>query len=400
MLQGKKILLGVCGSIAAYKAALLVRILVKAGAEVQVIVTTSASSFITPLTLSTLSKKPVYSNFLKNESGEWNNHVALGLWADLMIVAPASANTLAKFAHGICDNLLIATYLSAKCPVFIAPAMDLDMYKHPSTTTNLEQLRRYGNTIIDAVEGELASGLNGIGRMAEPAHIVTILEKFFMEPNSSNLNGMPVLITAGPTYESIDPVRFIGNHSSGKMGYALAEAASKAGAIVTLVTGPTQLALDDKTITVENVTSAQEMYDATEKHFHNNSIVIFAAAVADYTPKNPCNSKIKSKDQLLTLELKKTKDIAATLGQQKKEGQFLVGFALETDNEIVNAKDKLGRKSLDLIVLNSLKDKGAGFAHETNKVTIIDKDNNQEIFELKNKREVAIDIIKAISRKI
>lgn len=398
MLQGKKILLGVCGSIAAYKAAVLTRLLVKAGAEVQVIVTTSASSFITPLTLSTLSKNPVYSNFAKSEYGEWSNHVTLGLWADLMIVAPASANTLAKFANGICDNLLIATYLSAKCPVFIAPAMDLDMYKHPSTQKNLGQLTKYGNTIIDAVEGELASGLHGIGRMAEPEYIVEVIENFFQTPGSSNLKGARVLITAGPTYESIDPVRFIGNHSSGKMGYALAEAASKAGAIVTLVSGPTSIATDDASITVEKVTSAHEMFEATEKHFPNHSIVIFAAAVADYTPELSRSNKIKSKEQSLTLELQKTKDIAATLGLQKRTNQFLVGFALETDNEISNAKEKLFRKNLDMIILNSLNDAGAGFAHETNKVTIFDKDNNQEVFELKNKKEVAVDIINAISR--
>lgn len=398
MLQGKKILLGVCGSIAAYKAAVLTRLLVKAGAEVQVIVTTSASSFITPLTLSTLSKNPVYSNFTKDENGEWNNHVALGLWADLMLVAPASANTLAKFANGICDNLLIATYLSAKCPVFIAPAMDLDMYKHPSTQNNLEQLTKYGNTIIDAVEGELASGLHGIGRMAEPEQIVEVIDRFFQPSVSSNLKGIRILITAGPTYESIDPVRFIGNHSSGKMGYALAEAATRAGAIVTLVSGPTSATADPKSITVEKVTSAQEMFDATEKHFSDNAIVIFAAAVADYTPETLSPNKIKSKEQSLTLELKKTRDIAATLGLKKRENQFLVGFALETDNEMSNAKEKLIRKNLDMIILNSLNDAGAGFAHETNKVTIIDKDNNQEVFELKNKKEVAVDIINAISR--
>lgn len=398
MLQGKKILLGVCGSIAAYKAAVLTRLLVKAGAEVQVIVTTSASSFITPLTLSTLSKNPVYSNFTKDENGEWNNHVALGLWADLMVIAPASANTLAKFAHGVCDNLLIATYLSAKCPVFIAPAMDLDMYKHPSTQNNLEQLTKYGNTIIDAVEGELASGLHGIGRMAEPEHIVEVIDNFFQPSGSSNLKGIRVLITAGPTYESIDPVRFIGNHSSGKMGYALAAAATKAGAIVTLISGPTSLTTDLKSITVEKVTSAQEMFDATEKHFADNAIIIFAAAVADYTPEVSSPNKIKSKGQSLTLELKKTRDIAATLGLQKRKNQFLVGFALETDNEISNAKEKLIRKNFDMIILNSLNDAGAGFAHETNKVTIIDKDNNQEVFELKNKKEVAVDIMNAISR--
>ena len=399
MLQGKKVLLGVCGSIAAYKAAMLIRLLVKAEAEVQVIVTASASAFISPLTLSTLSKKPVYSQFVSDENGTWNNHVDLGLWADLMVIAPASANTLAKFAHGLCDNLLTATYLSARCPVFIAPAMDLDMYKHPSTIENLQQVQKYGNKIIDAVEGELASGLHGVGRMAEPEQIFSSIEKFFESSSKKILEGVKVLITAGPTYEAIDPVRYIGNHSSGKMGYALAEVASNAGALVTLISGPTHLKLNNSSILLEKVNSAQEMFEAAEKHFSNHTVVIFAAAVADYTPATLEQNKIKSKNKSLSIELTKTIDIAATLGKRKKNDQFVVGFALETENEISNAKEKLIRKNFDLIVLNSLNDTGAGFTHETNKVTIIDKDNNQEVFELKNKSEVADDIIKAISRK-
>ncbi len=400
MLQGKKILLGVCGSIAAYKAALLIRLLIKAEAEVQVIMTTSASSFISPLTLSTLSKRPVYTNFVKNDAGEWNNHVALGLWADLMLIAPASANTISKLANGLCDNLLVATYLSAKCPVFIAPAMDLDMYRHPSTTQNLQKLRKYGDTVIDAEEGELASGLHGVGRMAEPEQLVEHLEQFFSSTgDDQSLRGMKVLITAGPTYEAIDPVRFIGNHSSGKMGYALAEAAARDGAMVTVISGPTQLKANHAAIKIEHVVSAKEMFEATRAHFDNHEIIIFAAAVADYTPETTANNKIKSSSESHVVKLKKTTDIAATLGAGKKFNQFIVGFALETENEEINAQGKLKKKNFDLIVLNSLNDSGAGFSHDTNKVTLIDKDNNKETFELKNKKDVATDIIKAISRK-
>lgn len=400
MLQGKKILLGVCGSIAAYKAALLVRLLIKAEAEVQVIMTNSASAFISPLTLSTLSKNPVYTSFEKKENGEWNNHVALGMWADVILIAPASANTISKFATGLCDNLLIATYLSAKCPVFIAPAMDLDMYKHPSTVRNLSQLKEFGNTVIDAVEGELASGLHGVGRMAEPEQLIETLEHFFsLKSNPQPFAGKKVLITAGPTYEAIDPVRFIGNHSSGKMGYALAEAAANQGAKVTLISGPTSLRTSHLSVTVERVVSASEMFEKTSAHFDANEIIIFAAAVADYTPQTTEKNKIKSNNESHVITLRKTKDIAATLGKDKKDSQFIVGFALETQNEVINAQEKLKKKNFDLIVLNSLNDKGAGFSHETNKVTLIDKDNNKEIFELKNKKEVAVDILKAISRK-
>lgn len=399
MLQGKKVLLGVCGSIAAYKAALLVRLLVKAEAEVQVVMTTSASSFISPLTLSTLSKRPVLTDFVKNDLGEWNNHVALGLWADVMLVAPASANTLSKLANGLCDNLLVASYLSAKCPVLIAPAMDLDMYKHPSTVQNLQKLLSYGNTIIDAEEGELASGLYGVGRMAEPEQLMERLERFFSSTSPGRaLVGKRVLITAGPTYEAIDPVRFIGNHSSGKMGYALAEVAAKEGATVTIVSGPTHLTTAHPAINVEKVISAEEMFVKTKGHFHEHDIVIFAAAVADYTPETRASRKIKSTHESQVVALKKTIDIAATLGRDKKKNQFIVGFALETDNEKINALEKLKKKNFDLIVLNSLNDAGAGFAHDTNKVTLIDIDNNQETFKLKDKKEVAVDIIEAICR--
>lgn len=400
MLQGKKVLLGVCGSIAAYKAALLVRLLVKAEAEVQVIMTTSASSFISPLTLSTLSKRPVFTNFVKNDLGEWNNHVALGLWADVMLIAPASAGTISKLASGLCDNLLVATYLSAKCPVLIAPAMDLDMYKHPSTVQNLQKLLSYGNTIIDAEEGELASGLYGVGRMAEPEQLVERLEQFFSTSSAGKtLTGARVLITAGPTYEAIDPVRFIGNHSSGKMGYALAEAAAREGATVTMVSGPTYLKAHHPAIKVEKVVSAEEMFEKAKMHFYDHEIIIFAAAVADYTPETRALRKIKSTHESQVVALKKTIDIAATLGRDKKKNQFIVGFALETDNEKINAQEKLKKKNFDLIVLNSLNDAGAGFAHDTNKVTLIGKDNNLKTFQLKDKKEVAVDIIEAICRR-
>ncbi len=401
MLQGKKILLGVCGSIAAYKAAILIRLLVKEEAEVQVIMTTSASSFITPLTLATLSKKPVYTNFTKDNQGEWNNHVELGLWADAMLIAPASANTISKLASGLCDNLLLATYLSARCPVFVAPAMDLDMYRHPTTVQNLQKLQTFGNTVVDAVDGELASGLFGVGRMAEPEQLVKTLAQFFSLPsaNGNSLAGRRVLITAGPTYEAIDPVRFIGNHSSGKMGYALAEAAAREGASVTIVSGPTHLETDHPRVKVERVISAQEMFEKAKGLFDENDIIIFAAAVADYTPESTAKNKIKSNIETQVVALKKTTDIAATLGAGKKNNQFVVGFALETENEEINALEKLRKKNFDLIVLNSLNDSGAGFSHDTNKVTLMDKDNNKETFELKNKKDVAVDIIKAIIKK-
>lgn len=394
MLQGKKIILGVCGSIAAYKSVLLVRLLVKEGAEVKVIMTASASDFITPLTLSTLSRNPVYSRFVKDDTGQWNNHVDLGLWADLMIVAPASANTLAKMANGLCDNLLLATYLSARCPVYVAPAMDLDMYMHPSTQRNLSLLKDYGNIIIDATHGELASGLVGQGRMAEPEEILQEVKNFF--DKKKVLTGKKVLITAGPTYEAIDPVRFIGNHSSGKMGYALAHHMALNGAQVTLVSGPSQQSVDHENIELVKVTSAQEMYDACMQYFPDVDIAVLSAAVADYKPAHAADQKIKKKTNSLTLELVKTQDIAASLGKLKKNGQFTVGFALETENELDNAQNKIKSKNFDLIVLNSLNDKGAGFGHDTNKISIIDKQNNVRNFELKSKTDVAKDIINTI----
>ncbi len=397
MLQNKKIVLGVCGSIAAYKAASLVRLLKKAEAEVKVIMTTSASDFITPLTLSTLSKNPVYSNFIKNEAGEWNNHVELGLWADFMLIAPASANTIAKMATGQCDNLLLATYLSAKCPVYVAPAMDLDMYKHPSTEENIDKLKQYGNTIIDAEYGELASGLVGAGRMAEPESIINFLSK---KSKKKALTGKKVLITAGPTYESIDPVRFIGNHSSGKMGYAIAESLANEGADVQLISGPTNLNVSHPNIKVTSVTSAEEMYTASVNVFAKVDIAVLAAAVADYRPDTVADQKIKKADAKLKISLTKTKDIAAELGKLKQQNQIMVGFALETENEETNAQKKIKSKNFDFIVLNSLNDKGAGFGHDTNKISIIDKQNKIRKFELKSKKEVAQDIVDTIKEKL
>lgn len=401
MLAQKKILLCVSGSIAAYKSALLVRLLIKEQAEVKVILTSSASQFITPLTLSTLSKNPVITNFVKKEAGEWNNHVDLALWADIIVVAPASANTIAKCAHGICDNLLIATYLSAKCPVFFAPAMDLDMYRHSSTKANLQLLVSYGNHIINAEAGELASGLVGEGRMAEPENIMEVLHRHFETKNSSfKLRNKKVLITAGPTYEAIDPVRFISNHSTGKMGYAIAECMAQLGADVYLVSGPTHLQVHNPNIKVINVTSAQEMFEASVKYFPETDVTILAAAVADYTPKVKATSKIKKKEDNFSLELVKTIDIAATLGKMKREDQLMVGFALETDQEMSNAINKLNSKNLDFIVLNSLKDSGAGFGHETNKVTVIAKDQTSTSFDLKSKKAVAKDIANIIVDKL
>lgn len=393
MLKGKKIILGVCGGIAAYKSAVLTRLLVKAGAEVKIIMTPSAHHFITPLTLSSLSKNPVLTAFEKEKTGEWNNHVELGLWADALIIAPATANTLAKIAHGICDNLLLATYLSARCPVWLAPAMDLDMLQHPSTQNNLEKIRSFGNTLIDPTHGELASGLTGTGRMAEPEDIFQQVEFFFRD--GQRLKGKTVLVTAGPTYEAIDPVRFIGNHSSGKMGFALAEALAQEGASVNLVTGPTDQQTNHPGITVKSVTSAEEMYHACTAVFSTTDITVLAAAVADYRPTVQATEKIK-KNGSLTLELTKTHDIAASLGKLKHNGQFVVGFALETQQEQENALKKLESKNFDLIVLNSLKDPGAGFGHDTNKVTIIDRKHKMSSFALKDKKAVAKDIVNAI----
>jgi len=395
ILSGKNILLGVSAGIAAYKTATLVRQFIKAGANVQVVMTPASKDFVTPLTLSTLSKNPVYSTFKdeEDENATWNNHVELGLWADYFVIAPATANTLSKMANGTCDNLLLATYLSAKCKVYFAPAMDLDMYKHPSTLNSFEKLQSFGNVMIPATSGELASGLVGQGRMAEPEDIVSFIEKDIL--NGLPLNGKKVMITAGPTYEAIDPVRFIGNHSSGKMGFEIAKAAANLGAEVILISGPTHQTVANNLITVIPVVSAQDMYDTAHKYFKSVDIAIAAAAVADYKPKHVATQKIKKAESTLSLELEKTKDVLASLGQIKEQ-QFLVGFALETNNELENAKSKLKRKNLDLIVLNSLKDKGAGFKSDTNKVTLIDKNETINTFELKSKTEVAKDILNTI----
>ena len=399
MLAGKKVLLGITGGIAAYKTAFLVRLLIKAGAEVKVILTESAVSFVTPLTLATLSKNPVFLDFIKEEDGtvDWNNHVALGLWADLMIIAPATANTMAKMASGSCDNLLLATYLSAKCPVYFAPAMDLDMYQHPTTRETLTKLQSFGNVLIPATAGELASGLDGEGRMEEPENIVGFIEQHLKE--AAPLYGKRVLITAGPTYEAIDPVRFIGNHSSGIMGCELARKAASLGAEVVLVLGPSAQQVKDPSITVVRVVSAADMFEAAIDHFENTDIMIAAAAVADYRPSEIANEKIKKQDTVLSIELVKNKDILQALGQQKTH-QYLVGFALETENELPNAKEKLLKKNLDAIVLNSLRDEGAGFGVATNKITFIDKNFSIKSFEVKTKAEVALDIWKEIISNI
>jgi len=390
-LEGKKIIIGISGSIAAYKAALLTRLLVKAGADVRVLMTPSASAFITPLTLSTLSRHEVLTE-VSSGSG-WNNHVELGLWADAMIIAPATANTLAKLASGLCDNILAAVYLSARCPVFIAPAMDVDMWHHPATKENVRRLQSFGNWLIPVGVGELASGLSGEGRMAEPEEIVAMLEAFFV--HDSLFSEKKVLITAGPTYEPIDPVRFIGNRSSGKMGIALAEEAARRGARVTLILGPTHLPVPETLGKVIRVETAQQMHDAAFSHFESCDVAIFAAAVADFRPVSTASKKIKKQagNNALTLELTETPDIALTLGARKKAGQILVGFALETHNERQNAFAKLQRKRLDFIVLNSLNDAGAGFQHDTNKISILRQDNSVRDFELKTKLAVAADIL-------
>ena len=391
MLTGKKILIGVTGGIAAYKIPLLVRLLKKAGAEVQLILTEMAREFVTPLTLSTLSDNPVLTDFYNKESGEWNSHVELGMWADIFLIAPATANTMGKMVNGIADNLLITTFLSAKCPIIFAPAMDLDMYRHPSTKVNVDKLQKRGNILIAPTEGELASGLCGEGRMQEPDVIfdliITQLKK------KADFEGKTVLISAGPTYEAIDPVRFIGNHSSGLMGYSIANEFAERGARVILVSGPTKLDVNHPQIKFIDVTSADEMYEACIKEFVNSDIAIMSAAVADYKPANPVDEKIKKSSSALEIELVATKDILAKLGEIKQKQQFLVGFALETNNEISNAHKKLKNKNLDFIVLNSLKDKGAGFSHPTNLITIIDKQMKEYRYELKSKRDVAIDIV-------
>ena len=394
-LQGKKIVLGITGSIAAYKAAVLIRLLIKKGAEVQVVITPAGKEFITPITLSALTSKPVISEFFAQRDGSWHSHVALGQWADAMLVAPATASSIGKMAHGIADNMLITTYLSMKAPVFVAPAMDLDMFAHPSTTANLNTLRSYGNHIIEPAEGELASHLVGKGRMEEPENIVAYLERYFTQRDE--LAGKKIVITAGPTYEKIDPVRFIGNYSSGKMGFALAEECAARGAEVTLVAGPVQMKTVHPAIRRIDVESCAEMYEATTAAFTEANAAILCAAVANFTPETTADTKIKREGDDLVLRLKPTHDIAAALGRMKQPHQHLVGFALETNDETAHAQDKLRRKNLDFIVLNSLRDAGAGFRHDTNKVTIISESNIKE-YPLKSKAEVAKDIVDELVR--
>ncbi|MDE5827198.1 MAG: bifunctional phosphopantothenoylcysteine decarboxylase/phosphopantothenate--cysteine ligase CoaBC [Duncaniella sp.] len=394
-LSGKHIILGICGGIAAYKSVSLLRLLVKAGAEVQVVITPAGKQFITPVTLSALSQKPVVSEFFTANTGEWHSHVDLGLWADCMVIAPATASTIGKMAHGIADNMLVTTYLSAKSQVFVAPAMDLDMMAHPSTTANIALLRSYGNIIIEPESGELASGLIGKGRMEEPERIAAVLEAYFTK--KADLAGKRVLITAGPTHEKIDPVRFIGNYSSGKMGYALAAECAARGAEVTLVSGPVSVTIDNPSVNVVHVESAREMLAACEEAFLTADIAVMCAAVADYAPLHVADRKIKREhSDVPVIELVKNPDIAATLGSKKHPGQTLVGFALETDHELDNAREKLARKNLDMIVLNSMRDKGAGFGTDTNKVSIFKADGSRQDFGLKSKREVAADIVDAI----
>lgn len=390
MMKGKKIVLGITGSIAAYKAAVLTRLLIKKGAEVQIVITPAGKEFITPITLSALTSKPVISEFFSQRDGTWHSHVDLGLWADAMLIAPATASTIGKMAHGIADNMLITTYLSMKAPVFVAPAMDLDMFAHPATQHNLDILRSYGNHIIEPTAGELASHLVGKGRMEEPENIVAALEDFFQK--NSSMAGKKILITAGPTYEKIDPVRFIGNYSSGKMGYALAEECAARGAEVTLVSGPVNLSVNHPNINRIDVESAEQMYNTCMSHYPTSDAGILCAAVADFTPECVADKKIKREKDDLTLNLRPTHDIAAALGKIKTDSQRLVGFALETNDETAHAQDKLKRKNFDFIVLNSLNDKGAGFRCDTNKITIIDSGKAEE-YPLKTKKEVAADII-------
>lgn len=398
-LQGKHILVGVTGGIAAYKMATVIREFKKKGAEVKVVMTPMAKQFITPLTLATLSQNPILVDFFDPENGAWNSHVSLGIWADAYLIAPATANTIGKMANGIADNLLLTSYLSAKCPVFVAPAMDLDMYAHPAVQKNIETLRSRGNHIIDAEEGFLASGLTGKGRMAEPSTIVDSMEHYFASVN--DLKGKKVLITAGPTYEKIDPVRFIGNYSSGKMGYALAEECASRGADVILVSGPVSLNPVHPNIKKISVESAGEMFDAAVENSSDADVEILCAAVADYTPAQRADRKIKrEKTGEMSIDLIPTKDIAAHLGKIKKEGQLMVGFALETDNEEVNAVDKCARKNLDFIVLNSLNNKNTCFQSDTNMITIFDKDGSRYPYEFKPKREVAKDIVDHIVEKL
>lgn len=398
MLEGRKILLGVTGGIAAYKAAVIIRLLVKEGAEVKVLMTPLAKEFITPLTLATLSKNPVLVDFFDPEDGRWNSHIDLGMWADLFLIAPATANTMGKMAAGIADNLLLTTYLSARCPVFLAPAMDLDMLAHPATAGNMERLISFGCHLIEPDTGELASGLEGKGRMAEPEVIVREIKEFLSKKKITDLplRGRRVFINAGPTVEPIDPVRYISNYSSGRMGIALADTATRLGADVTLVLGPVSVKPREKAVTVVPVKTASEMKEESLKAFAACDIAILAAAVADFTPETTSATKVKRGDASLVLRLKPTEDIAACLGKIKKEGQFLAGFALETDNEVANATAKMERKNLDMIILNSLRDEGAGFGHDTNRITIIDRTDNIDKFELKSKDEVASDIFNRI----
>ncbi len=393
-LAGKHIILGVTGSIAAYKAAILTRLLIKEGAEVKVIMTPHAKEFITPLTLATLSKNPILVDFFNPENGGWNSHVDLGLWADLFLIAPASANTMAKMASGVADNLLLTTYLSARCPVMLAPAMDMDMYSHPATQKNIQILKSYGNIFVEAATGELASGLSGKGRMEEPENILQHVVNLFLAAN--RFNGYKVLITSGPTYEPIDPVRFIGNYSSGKMGTAIATAIAQQGAQVTFITGPAAVEPQHPSVKIVRVKTASEMLEQAKNEFDSCQVAILAAAVADFAPANTSTDKIKRGKENLDLQLKPTTDIAETLGKMKRQNQIIVGFALETHNEVENAIDKLTRKNLDIIVLNSLNDAGAGFGHNTNKITLIDRNGKQKSFELKPKSEVAQDIANAI----
>ena len=393
-LQGKKIVLGITGSIAAYKAAVLTRGLIKKGAEVQIVITPAGKEFITPITLSALTSKPVISEFFSQRDGTWHSHVDLGLWADAMVIAPATASTIGKMAHGVADNMLVTTYLSMKAPVFVAPAMDLDMFAHPSTQHNLDILRSYGNHIIEPASGELASHLVGKGRMEEPEKIIEVLEAFFAR--QQDLAGRKIVITAGPTYEKIDPVRFIGNYSSGKMGYALAEACASRGAEVVLVSGPVTLQTVHPNIHRIDVESAAEMHRAAADAFKDADGGILCAAVADFTPEQVADQKIKREKDDLVLRLKPTCDIAASLGKENRPDQLLVGFALETCDEVSHAQDKLARKNFDFIVLNSLNDKGAGFRCDTNKITIIDRAEAVS-YPLKRKQEVAEDIVDKLS---
>jgi len=394
MLKGKKIVVGITGSIAAYKIPILIRLLIRDGASVRVVMTPAATHFTTPLTLATLSQSPVTIEPFDPTNGSWNSHVELGRWADLMLIAPVTANTLGKLANGIADNMVVTTYLSAKCPVFIAPAMDMDMFRHPATQNNLQRLKSFGNTIIEPQVGHLASGLSGPGRLEEPEKLLEIIREYFTRTH--DFCKKKILITAGPTHEKIDPVRFIGNYSSGKMGFALAEQAANRGAEVLLITGPTHMTTNNESIRLLPVTSAEEMFQACSNHAPDMDIVIMAAAVADYTVKNQSPTKLKKRSSEFSLLLSPTRDILAELGKRKKKNQVVVGFALETDHEIENAKKKLKLKNLDLIVLNSLNDPGAGFGVETNKVTILSKDGPIAEGTLKNKSDIASDILDAI----